>query len=70
MFRFLDKSCFSNLIEKRERAIVFNTDVIFLIGLDPILWTYCKHMNISTDINELIAINGTNFNEIARCIFV
>lgn len=37
MFRFLPESCFSNLIETRENVIVFNTDVISLVVLVPVL---------------------------------
>lgn len=33
MFRFLAGSCYSNLVGTRETAIVFNTDVIFLVAI-------------------------------------
>lgn len=33
MFRFLAESCYSNLIGTREKAIVFNTDVIFEVAI-------------------------------------
>lgn len=37
MFMFLTESYFSNLIGTREKAIVFKTDVLALVGLDPVL---------------------------------
>lgn len=67
MFKLLAESCFSDLIGK---AVVFNTDVICLSGLDSTLETCIRHMNISTDINELIKSNGNNCNEIATSVFV
>lgn len=47
---------------------MFNTDVVSPSGLDPTLETCIRHMNVSTDINELIKINGNIFSEIATCV--
>lgn len=37
MFRFLAESCFSKLIGTRGKAIMFNTGVVTLVVLKPVL---------------------------------